>query len=254
MTSAGTASQTAAAHRIAVLAALGTLIGVVLSGPATVALVSATHPQPPWRDAEFFAQSYHAIQSLPYLGGIVLVGALVVLMSSLHVVGRDNAQPSMNAALVFTGVFAAFIFFNYVVQTTFLPTLARRYDPSNAPLISALSMSNPTSLAWGIEMWGWGFLGAATWLAAGVFREGGVERAARLAFAANGPVSIVGALWTTVRPGWVMTPAGLVAFAVWNVLLAAMGVLAFLAFRRRLRSNPSPGPSHPRTLREQPAR
>jgi hypothetical protein len=254
MTSGGSDSQAAAACRVAARAALGTLIGVVLSGPVTVALVGATHPQPPWRDAELFARSYHVIQSLPYLGGIVLVGALVALMSCLHVLGRERAQPSMNAALIFTGVFAAFIFGNYVVQTTFLPTLAKPYDPSNAPLISALSMSNPASLAWGIEMWGWGFLGVATWLASGVFRAGGVERAAKLAFAANGPVSIVGSVWTTVRPGWVMTPAGLVAFASWNLLLAAMGVLAFLSFRRRLRTNPSPGASHPRTLREQPAR
>ena len=30
------------------------VVGVVLSGPVAVALVSATHPQPPWRDAELF--------------------------------------------------------------------------------------------------------------------------------------------------------------------------------------------------------
>jgi hypothetical protein len=237
MTSDGPASG-AAAYRVVTIAALGSLLGVFLSGPLTVALVSATHPQPPWRDAALFARSYHVVQSVPYLGGIVLVSALVVLISSLHVVGRRTAPAAMNAALIFTGVFAAFIFFNYVAQTTFLPTLARHYDPSNAALISALSMSNPTSLAWGMEMWGWGFLGVATWLASVVFGSGGVERAARLAFAANGPVSVVGALWTTIRPGWVMTSAGLAAFALWNVLLAAMAVLAFLAFRRRLGPTP----------------
>ena len=32
----------------------------------------------------------------------------------------------MNAALILTGVFATFIFCNYVVQTTFLPPLAQR--------------------------------------------------------------------------------------------------------------------------------
>jgi hypothetical protein len=188
------------------------------------------------------------------LGGIVLVAALVVLISSLHVAAGEAARPSMNAALIFTGVFATLIFFNYVVQTTFLPSLVRPYDPSNAAIISALSMRNPTSLAWGIEMWGWGFLGVATWLAAGVFRGGGLERAAQLTFAANGPVSIVGALWTTVRPGWMMTPAGLVAFSGWNALLAVMAVLAWLACRRRLGPKTSSGASHARGMREQPAR
>jgi hypothetical protein len=99
--------------------------------------------------------------------------------------------------------------------------------------IAAFSMANPKSLAWGIEMWGWGFLGVATWLVAPAFRDGRVERATSLAFIANGPVSIAGALWTVLRPGWVMTPAGLVAFGLWNVLLAVMASLALITFRRR---------------------
>jgi hypothetical protein len=254
MTAAKPREEAASPYRVAALAARGTLLGILLSGPVAVALVSVTHPQPHWRDAELYAQSFHVVQSLPYLGGIVLVAALVLLISSLHAAARESARPAMNAALIFTGVFATFIFCNYVVQTTFLPPLARRYDSSNAAVISALSMSNPTSLAWGIEMWGWGFLGVATWLASRVFEGDGVQRAARLAFAANGPVSIVGALWTTVRPGWMITPVGLVAFTGWNVLLAVMAVLALLACRRRLRANVSPGESRARSLREQPAR
>ena len=46
------ASGTSRAHQLAALASLGTLLGVLLSGPVSVALVSALHPQPPWRDAE----------------------------------------------------------------------------------------------------------------------------------------------------------------------------------------------------------
>jgi hypothetical protein len=121
-----------------------------------------------------------------------------------------------------------------------LPSLARPYDAVNAPIISTFSMSNPTSLAWGIEMWGWGFLGVATWLASAIFARTGLERGAALAFAANGPVSVAGALITIARPGWVMTAAGLVAFGLWNTLLSCMAVLAFLAFRRRLRTQGSP--------------
>jgi hypothetical protein len=196
--------------------------------------VSATHPQPAWRDAELFARHYHAIQLLPYAGGILLVAALILLVSSIHASARAHEKALTGAALVFTGAFAAFIFFNYVAQTTLVPDLARRYEPANAPIIATLSMSNPRSLAWGIEMWGWGLLGVATWLLATVFDRSKLERAAALAFIANGPVSVAGALWTVARPGWVMTPAGLVAFAAWNVLLAAMAALAFIAFGRRL--------------------
>jgi hypothetical protein len=60
---------------------------------------------------------------------------------------------------VFCAAFASFIFFNYVLQTTFLPALARAYAPESAGVVAAFSMSNPTSLAWGIEMWGWAFFG-----------------------------------------------------------------------------------------------
>ncbi len=214
---------------------MGTLLGILLSGPLAVALVSLTHPQPPWGGAALFARSYHPVQLLPYAGGIVLVAALVMLIASLHAAARSEQRVSTTGAVILTATFASFIFFNYVVQTAFIPDLARHYDAANAPIISTLSMANPRSLAWGIEMWGWGFFGVATWLVAPVFRGSPLERATRLAFMSNGPVSVVGALATVARPGWVMTPAGLVAFAAWNLLLAAMGLLAFFTLRQRLR-------------------
>ena len=92
MTPAEPTSDAASPYRAAVLAALGTLIGILLSGPVAVALVSVTHPQPPWRDAELFARSYHVIQDVPYLGGIVLVAALVLLIASLHAAAREAAD------------------------------------------------------------------------------------------------------------------------------------------------------------------
>jgi hypothetical protein len=220
-------------YRLGQLGALGALLGVVLSGPLAVGLVNVTHPQPPWRDAELFARNYHAVQLLPYAGGLVLVAALVLLVACLHVIADEAQRTLTTTALVFTAAFAAFILFNYVAQTTFVPDLTRRYDPANASLLAALTMSNPRSLAWGIEMWGWAFLGAATWLVSPVFAGSGLERAAALTFGANGPVSFAGALATVAWPGWVMTPAGLVAFGIWNVLLAAMALLALLVFRRR---------------------
>lgn len=237
----GSAGVDASNERCGMLAAFGTLLGVVLSGPIAVVLVNATHPQPAWRDAELFARSYHPVQLLPYGGGILLVVALILLVSSLHATANASQKARTGAALTFTSAFAAFIFFNYVAQTTFLPHLARRFDPASgpnmAPIIAALSMSNPTSLAWGIEMWGWGFLGVATWLLSATFGKSKLERATALAFAANGPVSIAGALWTVARPGWVMTPAGLTAFAAWNLLLGTMAALALVAFRDRVRRN-----------------
>jgi len=228
------ATDNPSVYRTGRRAALGALLGVLLSGPLAVALVNVTHPQPAWQDAEVFALNYHPVQILPYAGGVLLIATLILLVSCIHAAAAGKGKARTGAALIFTGAFAASIFFNYVAQTTFVPALAQRYEPGDAPIIAALSMSNPRSLAWGIEMWGWGLFGAATWLVSPVFDRTKLERAAALAFAANGPVSVVGALWTVARPGWVMTPTGLALFTTWNGLLAAMLVLIFVVFGRRL--------------------
>jgi hypothetical protein len=222
------------AYRVGMFGAVGTLLGIVLSGPLAMLVVNATHPQPSWQGAQGFSAHYHAIQIVPYLGGIVLVTALVVLVSSIHAIASADRKALSGAALAFAAAFAALVFLNYGVQTTFVPTLVA-HPSENAALIAAFAMSNPTSLAWAIEMWGWALLGVATWLLAPVFQGNGLERATAGLYIANGPVSIVGALWTVLRPGWVMTPAGLVAFSLWNLLLAVLALLSLLVFRQRAR-------------------
>jgi hypothetical protein len=219
------------ARRMGIYGAVSTIVGIILSGPLAVAVVGATHPQPPWAGPELFARAFHPVQILPYPGGIVLVAGLVILLASIHAAAERRERALATAALVFAAVFATLIFFNYVVQTAFIPALATAYTPTNAPILAAFSMANPRSLAWALEMWGWGFLGVATWLIAPVFRGAGLARAARWTFVANGPVSIAGAVWTAVRPGWVLTNAGLIAFGLWNLLLLAMAALALAIFR-----------------------
>ena len=109
-------------------------------------LVGATHPQPPWAGPELFARSFHPIQVLPYPGGIFLVAGLVLLLASIHAMAERKQRTLATAALVFTAVFAALIFFNYVVQTAFIPVLAAEYTPSNGPLLAACPW--PTQNLW----------------------------------------------------------------------------------------------------------
>jgi hypothetical protein len=208
------------------------IVGSILSGPGAMMLVSATHPQPPWRGPEAFAEHWHPIQSLPFFLGLVLVSGFVVLVSGIH--ARAHTATT-TIALVFTSAFASLVLLNYVVQTTFVPELVRAGDYR---LLSALAMANPRSLAWALEMWGYGLLGVATWLVARTFRGSRIARATSLAFAANGAVSIVGAFATAFSRDWLMTPAGLTAFAAWNVLVVAMGALAYVAL----------GPKEPRLI------
>jgi hypothetical protein len=224
-----------AALRIGFAGSLATLIGIVVSGPVAVLIVEATHPQPAWSGAATFARSYHPVQLLPYLGGLVLIGGLVVLIAGAHAIASPRHAARTTVALVLSAAFASLILFNYVVQTTFLPEQARHFSPEASPIVSALSMANPRSLAWALEMWGYGVLGVATWLVAPVFERSRLERAAAFLFALNGPVSVAGAAATLLQPSWEQTTVGLVAFGAWNILLAAMAACAALSFWRRAR-------------------
>jgi hypothetical protein len=222
--------------RTATIAAGVMLAGLLLSGPVGLGFASL-HPQPAWTDAEAAARAYHPIQTVPYLAGFLLVGGALGLVAALHALARPELRARTGAALGFASAFAALIFLNYVVQTTFVPALMRSHAPGEAPLIAAFSLANPRSLGWALEMWGYAVLGVATWLVAPVFAgDGRLGRATAGLFVANGPVSIAGGLLTAWRPGWVMTPVGTALFVGWNLLVAAMIPLAIVVLRRRARA------------------
>jgi len=227
--------------RLAITAAAVTLAGVVLSGPVSMAL-AALHPQPAWSGADAFVRAYHPIQTAAYFTGFLLVGGALALIAALHALAPESLRARSAAALGFAAAFAALIIFNYVVQTTFLPALVRGYGPGDAPLVGALSLSNPRALGWAIEMWGYAVLGVATWLVAPVLAVGGgaVGRVAAALFTANGPVSVAGGVLTAASPGWVMSGAGLSLFALWNLLMLVMVALSMVALRGRARSAAAP--------------
>lgn len=209
--------------------ALGTMAGILLSGPIAVALVEAVAPQPPWSGPEAFVAAWSPWQVVPYVAGFVLVGSLVALMVGAWVVAPPRHRPRATLALVLTGVFATMIVINYTLQVALVPSLVAGARASHGVLVEVFSMGNPTSLAWALEMIGYGVLGVATWIAAPVMADLGLRWAAR-AFVANGVMSVAGAVWTALDPGWEPTTAGLVAFALWNVVLFAMAWLALAAF------------------------
>lgn len=199
------------------------LSGSLLSGPVALAVVQITHPQPAWYGAQAFRDSYHPLQLLPFAFGLILVSGFVLTLAALHCLAVARERLRTTAALLFTAVFAALICFNYVLQLTFVPQLVLA-GAANDALIAAFSMSNPASIAWGLEMWGYGVLGIATWLAAPVLARlgGAAGRMAALGFVLNGPVSLVGAALTVAGRGWLLGPAGLAAFGLWNVLVIGM--------------------------------
>jgi hypothetical protein len=239
-----TSEATVQACRWGARAAICTLCGIVVSGPLAILVLSFVHPQPPWSDPETFARHYHWLQALPYFGGFFLVFGFVTMMASLYVLAPAEQKAGATTAVIFTAAFAALVLLNYVIQTTFVPHLARHYSAQSANVIAALSMANPSSLAWALEMWAYGFLGIAHLLIAPVFSRTAFEGATAILFVVNGVSSVATALWTAVDPGWMMTLFGIGAYTVWNVLILAMVSVALVAFRRRMEAiadaNPAP--------------
>lgn len=223
------------ADRLGLYGAGAATLGVLASGPIAFAVVNTVHPQPPWADARTFAANYHPVQIWPFVCGLMLVCGFAALVTSIHALTPPDRRGASGFALTMVTVFAALIGFNYVVQTTFVPALLRGYQDADAAIVAAFSMAHPGSLAWALEMWGYAFLGAATWLIAPFFTGGRLENFTRWTFVANGPLSIGAALWSVAQPGWEARPAGLVAFVVWNVLALLMAASACWVFRQRLR-------------------
>jgi hypothetical protein len=137
------------------------------------------------------------------------------------------------AALIFMSIGAAFPIANYVVQTTFLPAVVKAYSPDLDPVITILSMANPGSLSWAAEMWGYGFMGLGTWLAAGFFGTSGLERIAKTLFIVNGVVSVLGAFAVSVDLSGVFSIAGLIGYGLWNMLFLALAVVFYRVIQAR---------------------
>jgi hypothetical protein len=220
-----------APERAVARSAIAVIAGILMSGPIALVVVAAVHPQPDWQGAERFAAELHPVQLLPYLGGFVLVGGCVALVASLHALAPRSARSDL--ALALAGAFAAMILFNYVLQTTFVPSLARPYRAEHDMLIAALAMANPRSLAWALEMWGYAVFGVATWAIACAFGVTRLERVVAAMFVANGVISIAGGIATMASPSWLLSPPGIAAFALWNLLMLVMAALTVVAMNRR---------------------
>ena len=213
--------------RFVSISAVIVLCGVVFSGPVAVGLVSLLAPQPPWQDTETFARNYSWVQSLPYVFGFLIVGGFILLMSSLNGTGPERFRPLEVTAIAFTGVFASLVFANYVLQTTFIPQWISHCDP----IVGFVTMANPRSLGWSLELYGYGVLGIATAFIAPLFDGHGRQRAIKIFLWANCVVSVASAALLPLVPGWVLTNWGMAAGATWNILVAILMVLLMLEFR-----------------------
>jgi hypothetical protein len=205
------------------LGAIVALIGYVCSGPVGFLITTLVHPQPPWQSASLFASQYDIIQDIPYYFGLLLIGGMLMLAAGHYRIARsasDETSFHLLLSVMWSVVFAAIISFNYLCQTTFIRHLALNYRSENDILISAFSLSNPMSLSWAIEMWGYGILGVANLLLSGYYRQ--KNALIRSLLIANGIISIATVVVTIIDIHWILTASGLIGYFLWNILMISM--------------------------------
>ena len=224
-------SARSAAYKIGLWGAILASIGILTSGPLSIPVVGLVQPQPLWESPEIFVENFHRIQTLPFYFGFLLIGGSIMMLVSILLLSQKRAAALI--ALIFMSIGAAFAFFNYVAQTTFIPTIVNNYSTELNSIISILSMSNPIALTWAIEMWAYGFMGVGTWLAAGFFGSDPLERTARVLFILNGIVSVLGALAVAVDLSGVFSTAGLIGYGAWNVLFLVLAIVFYRVLNQR---------------------
>ena len=212
-------------YRLGILGAVFIMIGTLF--PSLFAIFLQPK-QPAWQSAAVFVEHYHIIQGLPIYFGFFLIGGSLIVLATIFLLSKAKLYPLLG--LTFGIVGAAVVSLNYIIQTTFIPSVVANYTTAHAVILEAFSMGNPTSFAWAIEMWGYGFIGLATWCAAAFFRNKGIEKATKILFILNCIASIAGALYTALNLGWVLTPPGYIAFGVWNLLYFVLAIMTIRVF------------------------
>jgi hypothetical protein len=216
--------------------ALVALFGLLLSGPLGFLIVQLLHPQPAWISSRVFAANYHGFQNIPYYFGFLLVGGMLILAAG-HYLNAGN-ETDTNRLYVFlsvlcTCIFSALVFFNYIAQTVFIHHLASSYKTDYDVPIAMFSMSNPLSICWAIEIFGYGILGVATSLMSAYYR--GKSRRIHFLLIANGVTSIAAAVFTVIDINWLLGIAGLTSYILWNVLMIMLMILIYRFCKTQLK-------------------
>jgi hypothetical protein len=210
------------------LGAMVAFSGFVLSGPVSFLLVQWLHPQPAWHSAAVFVRYYHPLQNLSYLSGFILAGGMLMIAVG-HYLNATHTKSLVRfhvlLSVVWTTIFSALIFFNYICQVSFIPHLVDHYHPVLDSTIAIFSMANPLSLSWSIEMWGYATLGIASWHLSLFYRQS--SRKIYYLLIANGIVSILSAVLFTINKEWLFGKFGLSSFFIWNLLMMVLLLLIY---------------------------
>ena len=179
---------------------------------------------PPWSDVNHFVSAYHKIHSISILFGFVLLIGFVKFIAASISLDPKIRNGHVTSAIIYTAIYGTLAGFNYIVNSSYVHHIFEE----NLEIVEILTMNNPKSICWSIEMYSYGFLGLATYNIAHLFRE---SKTIVVMLKTNGILSIAGALLTFFNLSWVLSPFGLIAYVAWNLFIVAIMLLIINKYR-----------------------
>ena len=217
------------------ISSLMVIVGILFSGPVGLIITRTFGGQSTWEGAEVFAGNYSAIEALPFAFGFLLILGFMFFFSCLIGAGKEGQQPLEVMGVVLAGIFGSLVCLNYTIQVAYIPILV----DENASILAFLAMTNPASLPWAIEMFGYCILGIATVFAAPLFSNRGLQAIIRWLLVLNGVLSVGGAVMFTVNSAETVSGFGIVGYVFWNALIVVIMLLVIIEFRFGRRSKAS---------------
>lgn len=208
------------------------ILGIILSGLLFPILSTMFFPQPQWVSPELFIKSFHPIQTATFFCGYFLITGSLLTFISLYLKCDDNKKVFMFSALLINVIFSVIVFLNYIIQTTYIPYLAMNNPVETNTILPALTMSKAGSLAWALEMYGWGGIGLSFIMASPIFGNTKIETYLKYLFIINGICSVSAAIMTSINMNWIFSFAGFASLIIWNVLVLIIDILLLRYFKQ----------------------
>lgn len=152
--------------------------------------------------------------------GFLLVPTFISFMVSIHYYADKKMRLFGMLGIVFAVMYGILIGFNYYLQLTLVQPGILSSD--------LLSMTNPNSIMWVIEVLGYFFMGLSTLSVVPVFKSGLLEKSIKLLFAVNGLMGIGGLIGYALRLDLMIMYGGLV---LWNILMPIATALTVIYFK-----------------------
>lgn len=213
------------------------IFGIISSGLVFPVVTAIFHPQPVWQNSALFTESFHPLQTATFFCGYFLVIGSLLTFLALYLTSKKSKKIWALSGLAIHLIFTAIVFLNYIFQTTYVPYLATHKPPETDFVLAVFSMANPGSLAWALEMYGWGGIGLSFIFMAFIFGQDKWERTLRILFIINGTCSGTSALITSLNMKWIFSPAGFTALIVWNLLVLVIDIYLLKYFRKMINEN-----------------